>query len=54
MAPESNIQEIESVVLRERIVPGEVLVVHEDMDATWDWVGIELPEDGYCIKASKA
>ena len=54
VAPESNIQEVESVVLRERIIPGEVLVEHEDMDATWGWVGIELPEDGCCIKASKA
>ena len=42
------------MVLRERIIPGEVLVGHEDMDATWGWVGTELPEDGCCIKASKA
>ena len=54
MDPESNIQEMESVVLKERSVLGEVLVEHEDMDATWDWVGAELPEDGCCIKASKA
>ena len=54
MAPEANIQEMDSAVSKERSVPGEVLVEHEDMDATWDWVGAELPEDGRCIKANKA
>ena len=54
VASEFNIQELDFVVLRERIIPGEVLVGHEDIDATWGWVGTELPEDGCCIKASKA
>ena len=50
MAPESNIQEMESAVSKERSVPGKVLLEHEEMEATRDWVEAELPEDG-CLNS---
>ena len=54
VAPESNIQEMESAVSKKRSVPVVVLVEHEEMEAICDWVEAELPEDGCCIKASNA
>ena len=54
VAPESNMQAMESAVSKERSVPGAVLVEHEDMHTTRDWLGAGLREAGSCIKANKA
>lgn len=56
LALESNIQKVKFVFSKDKSVPGAdvVLVEQEEMEATWDWVGAEFPEDGCRIKASNA